>query len=124
MGVPLFGAATAVHPSYDDGNCSARLACRQALKLPGSMLEFSWDSAYWVNSAVAKLAYSDRDNSMPVIRKARADFERFLGPLVQEAEAAAIALYQAGEAQAAVKVLDALAITTSKEATERWEQLW
>jgi dipeptidase len=49
--VPIFGGATRVDRTYDDGNCSARLACRQALGLPGSMMDFSWDSAFWVNSA-------------------------------------------------------------------------
>lgn len=58
--VPLFGGATAVHRAYDDGNCSARLACRAALDLPGSVLTFSWGSAFWVNSAVARLVYQVR----------------------------------------------------------------
>ena len=43
--VPLYGGATAVHRTYDDGNCSSRLACRRELGLPGSMMEFSWESA-------------------------------------------------------------------------------
>jgi len=41
--VPLYGGASAVHRSYDDANCSARLACRVANGLPGSMMAFSWD---------------------------------------------------------------------------------
>ena len=79
--VPLFGSATAVHRTYEDGNCSARLQCRQDLGLPGDMMNFSWyvtfvtallgllactetptdllgdrrESAFWVNSAVANL---------------------------------------------------------------------
>lgn len=48
--VPLFGGATKVHRTYDDSNCSARLACRRALDLPGDMMHFSWESAFWVKS--------------------------------------------------------------------------
>merc|ERR1712070_19423 len=45
--IPLYGGSLGVHRTYDDGNCSARLACRHELKLPGDMTNFSWDSAFW-----------------------------------------------------------------------------
>ena len=34
--IPIHGGASAVHPSYDDANCTQRDACRRAAGLPGT----------------------------------------------------------------------------------------
>ena len=41
--MPIYGGAITVHRSYDDGNCSARVACRQELGLPVSVLSVSYE---------------------------------------------------------------------------------
>ena len=100
--IPLFGSVTQVHKTYDDGNCSARLACRKQLGLPGSMMQFSWDSAYWVNSAVAKLAYSERTRAMPVVHEARACFEQLIAPKLNATEYIAAAQFARGDKNASL----------------------
>mmetsp|Transcript_27453 Transcript_27453/g.80439 ORF Transcript_27453/g.80439 Transcript_27453/m.80439 type:complete len:234 (+) Transcript_27453:1275-1976(+) len=122
--VPLYGGATAVDRTYDDANCSARLACREANGLPGSMLSFSWDSAFWVNSAVARLVYQDVSRAAPVVRGARCEFEEWAAPEVTKVEALAATRFAAGDADGGVAALTALAVAASKEATARWTALW
>lgn len=122
--VPLFGSATAVHRSYDDGNCSSRLACRKELGLPGSMMDFSWNSAFWVNSAVAKMVYSEYDRAAPVVRAARANYEAWAAPKVAAAEKAAKPHFAAGDEKAGIAVLTKMTVEASQEATARWTTLW
>jgi len=122
--VPIFGGATGVHRSYDDANCSARLACRVAAGLPGSMMAFSWESAYWVNSAVARLVYQDVSRASKVVACARDQFEAWAAPMVQATEAQASAQWAAGDAAATAAALTSLAIAAGAEATSRWTQLW
>ena len=64
--IPVHGGAHAVLPSYDDFNCTARVACRAAAGLPGNVLNFSWDSAWWVNNVVADAVYTRKDRAAPV----------------------------------------------------------
>ncbi|CAE7586007.1 pepDA [Symbiodinium microadriaticum] len=122
--VPLFGGATKVHRSYDDGNCSARVACRQDLELPGYMMEFDWNAAFWVNSAVAKMVYAEEDKASPIVTNARCAFEEYLSPLVDTASQKARASFSAGDYEGGVSVLTDLAVTTTEEATKRWTLLW
>jgi dipeptidase len=122
--VPLYGGATTVDETYDDGNCSARLECRRELGLPGSMMNFSWSSAFWVNSAVANTLYGMHDRAAPVVRQWRQDFDAWAVGKVDQAEPVARRLLATGEEAAGLEVLTQLAIETSKEATARWTELW
>lgn len=122
--VPLYCGATAVDRTYDDGNCSARLACRRALGLPGSMMEFSWDDAWWVNSAVAKMVYTEKDRAAPAVESAQRAFDDWAVAKVAAAAAAARSRFDAGDAAGGVTVLTDLATEASKEATARWTKLW
>lgn len=122
--VPLYGGAVAVHRSYDDGNCSARLACRQGLGLPGYMMEFDWNAAFWVNTAVAQMVYATKNRAAPIVAQARCEFEDYLAPLVAEATTTAAAYFEAGRSEAGVEILTKLALTTTEEATKRWTKLW
>jgi len=132
--VPLFGGATALHVSYDDGNCSARLACRQQLNLPGSMLKFDWKSAFWVNSAVAKQVYAGKDSAQGMVASTKQDFESWVAPLVNQTVADAQACYDGTQSSLqghggrggadCSKVLDALAVAAGGGATKRWIALW
>lgn len=122
--VPLFGGAIAVHRSYDDGNCSARVACRQELELPGYMMEFTWDSAFWVNSAVAQLVYAAKDRAAPIVAAARCAFETDLAPQVTATADEARAKFESGDNEGGVAALTALAVASTAEATVRWTALW
>ena len=148
--VPLYGGATTLDVSYDDGNCSARIECRKDIyNLPGSMLEFSWESAYWVNSAVAKMVYASKDMAQDMVLAAKEDFEAWAQPLAEQADAAATACFanaassssssssssskkqeeddeeeEGQQLEDCTAILDGLAVTTTKEATARWVALW
>lgn len=122
--VPIHGGATAVDRTYDDGNCSARLACRQELGLSGSMMEFSWESAFWVNSAVAKLVYSEKARAAPVVECARKAFEDWAAPVVAAAEAHALEQFHAGDEAGGIATLTSLGVEATKEANARWTKLW
>jgi dipeptidase len=122
--VPLYGGATAVHRSYDDGNCSARLTCRQSLGLPGYMMSFDWEAAFWVNTAVAKMVYAEKDRAESIVMQARCEFEKYLAPLVESVTDEAADLYSRGEAEKGTSLLTSLAIETTHEATKRWTSLW
>lgn len=122
--IPLYGGAVAVHRSYDDGNCSARLACRQGLGLPGYMMSFDWDAAFWVNTAVAKMVYAEKDRAESVVAQARCAFEKYLAPLVASVTEEAVSLFESGNADKATALLTSLAMDTSEEATKQWTLLW
>jgi len=122
--VPLYGGAVAVHRSYDDGNCSARVACRQGLGLPGYMMEFNWNAAFWVNTAVAKMVYAEKDRAASIVAQARCAFEEYLSPLVSSVSQKAQQLFGAGDEEGGVALLTELATSTSAEATARWTALW
>jgi len=122
--IPIFGGASAVHRSYDDANCSSRLVCRKAAGLPGSMIEFSWESAFWVTSAVSRLIYGDYDRAAPVVRDARASYDAWAVKEMEAAFSAALPLYQKGETAKGEAVLNDLSVRAGAEATQRWTQLW
>jgi dipeptidase len=123
--VPLYGGATTLDITYDDKNCSARLACRKDMfDLPGSMLEFSWESAYWVNSAVAKQVYGGVEATKAMVNDAKSEFEAWAMPLQEKAEAEAQACFESTDTSGCTDILDDLAVTTTKEATARWTALW
>lgn len=122
--VPLYGGAVSVHKSYDDGNCSARVACRQELALPGYMMDFDWNAAFWVNTAVAKMVYAEKDRAASIVSQARCAFEEYLAPIVASASEQAKTLFNNGQYEGGVKTLTGLAMTTSEEATRRWTLLW
>ncbi len=122
--MPLYGGAVSVHRSYDDGNCSARVACRQGLGLPGYMMDFDWNAAFWVNTAVAKMVYAEKDRAASIVSQARCAFEEFLSPVVQSASDKAKALFNDGHYEEGVSTLTTLALSTSEEATRRWTLLW
>jgi hypothetical protein len=100
------------------------VACREALGLPGTMMRFDWNSAFWVNNAVAKLVYAEYDRAAPIVTAAKCAFEQHLAPQVAQASAAARAHFEAGESEAGAAVLTALAEAASLEATKRWTSLW
>jgi hypothetical protein len=139
--VPLYGGATLVHRTYDDNNCSSRIACRIYNNLPGNMLNFSWESAYWVNSAVAKLVYSEKSKMQQTVLCAKQDFENWVLPLVSQAENDALECFNSMSQSSSssssssslssfkneedcVEPLTSLAITATEQATLKWTELW
>lgn len=122
--VPLFGGASVVHRSYDDANCSARVRCREDAGLPGSMLQFSWESAWWINSAVARLVYGDVSRATPIVERKQRRFEAMVNAQVEKTKAAAIRKVQNGDIDGATHELNSLALFTTESATKEWRDLW
>ena len=81
------------------------------------MLKFSWDTAYWTASAVARLVYQDVDRAAPIVREAQKCFDRYVSDAVKEA----LEFYDFTRDE---EILSHLAITTGAEATRRWKELW
>jgi len=81
-------------------------------------------SAFWVNSAVARLVYQDYNRAGPLVTYAREQLEAHLAPLVAAAEANATAKWASGDVAGVAAVLSALAVEATAEATARWTALW
>ena len=111
-------------PHTHQGNCSARVACREALGLPGTMMKFDWDSAFWVNSAVATLVYAKEDRAAPLVTNARCALEDYLAPRVTAARELAASAFEAGNDAGGLEALTQLAEEATREATKRWTELW
>lgn len=122
--IPIHGGAARVDVSYDDANCTARAACRAAAKLPGSVLDFSWDSSWWVNNAVADLAYTRMDRAAPTVLAAREALEAELETQLRATDAAAAAAFQKGDDALGRRLLDEHSVSVGQKATARWQELW
>ncbi|KAH8047166.1 C69 peptidase-like protein [Aureococcus anophagefferens] len=122
--IPIHGGARDVHRSYDDGDCAGRSACRRALGLPGTTTEFSLDNAWWLSTIVADQVYTRYDRAAPTVLAAKEALDARLAARLADAEAAATALFAAGDAGAALAVLDAHAVAAGALASETWLGLW
>ena len=122
--IPVYGGASAVHPSYDDANCTGRDACRSAAKLPGTVTAFSMDSAWWVAQIVADQVYGRKARAAPIVLQAREQLEAELDALAAAAEKEATPKYIAGDVAGGEAVLNRLALTVGGKATAAWAALW
>ena len=84
------------------------------------MMSFDWESAFWVNTAVAKLVYAEKDRAASIVQQAKCAFEKWLEPLVSSITEKAKSFLDAGEKEEAIDQLTSLAVVTSEEATKRW----
>ena len=87
-------------------------------------MRFSWESAYWVNSAVARLVYQDYARASPVVTCARRSFEQWATPAAAAADEEARSRFQTGDTEGAAAALTAVAVQAGAEATSRWTELW
>jgi dipeptidase len=122
--IPIHGGASEVHPSYDDFNCTQRDSCRAAHGLPGTVTNFSFESAWWLNQIVADQVYSRKERAAPMVHDARGELEAKLDAMRVTAEAAATAKYLAGDEAGGQAVLNAHAVASGAAATAAWKELW
>jgi len=122
--IPIHGGASEVHPSYDDFNCTGRDACRRQAQLPGTVTDFSLESAWWVAQIVADQVYSRKDRAAAYVRARRAELEAELDTMCETAEAAAVARYHAGDAAGGQAVLNRHAVAAGAKATSAWVATW
>lgn len=78
--VPIYCGTTQVPSCFRTGN--------------GSLLEFSWDAAYWVFNWVSNMAYGKYKYMAPDIRRVQAEFEQKLEDNLDVVEEAAQSLYK------------------------------
>ena len=83
-------------------------------------MSFDWDSAFWVNTAVAKIVYAERDRAATIVNQAKCSFEKWLEPLVSNVSKEAKSLFDYGDEKSAIGQLTYLATVTTEEATKRW----
>jgi len=122
--IPIHGGASAVHPSYDDADCTARDACRRAHGLKGTVTDFSFESAWWLNQIVADQVYSRKARAAPLVLQARAKLTAQLEASLQAAESEAAPKYAAGDVAGGQQILNAHAIAAGGTATDAWQALW
>ena len=88
------------------------------------MMSFDWDSAFWVNTAVAKMVYAEKDRAASIVMNAKCQFEKWVEPLITSISEKAKSLLDSGETEAAIDQLTSLALVTTEEATKRWTGIY
>lgn len=115
----------------DDATCNVYLPIHSCItSIPKSlseetanMLEFSWESAFWVNNWVANMVYYRYSDLMPEVR-ARQKMMEFL--FVEESEMTdkeATNLLKDGGREEAIKIMQDLANHTAEKALIEWKRL-
>jgi hypothetical protein len=87
-------------------------------------MEFDFNAAMWVNTAVAKMVYAEKDRAASIVSQARCAFEEYLAPLVATYTQKAKEFFDNGDNNQGISALTELAMVTSEEATKRWTLLW
>lgn len=102
--------------------CSLTEVPRQVSADNGDLLDFSMDSNFWMTNWVANQAYNRYDLMIPDIRKVQGSLEKKY--LDREAtDAALLALYEAGNAEAFEKAVNADGAAIAREATDAYRDL-
>lgn len=122
--VPLHGGATLVHASYDDQDCIGRSECRRLRGLPGTITDFSFNNAWWVNNIVADVVYTRFDRAKDIVLAAKKDLDDELSESLAIAEREAIALADQDLSDEVIAVLTRHAVDATKKALDAWTHLW
>lgn len=105
---PLYCSITESPECYRQGN--------------GSLMEFSWTSAFWIRNWVANMVYARYNHMIGDLRKVQSELEEKYHTLQPAIDKAAEELY-AKDPQEAVKFLTWYSTTTANESVERWKKL-
>lgn len=105
---PLYCSITESPECYRQGN--------------GSLMEFSWTSAFWIRNWVANMVYARYNHMIGDLRKVQSELEEKYQSMLPAIDKAAEELY-AKDPQEAVKFLTWYSTTTANESVERWKKL-
>ena len=122
-GVLWFGVDDTSSTVYLPVYCGIRQAPQAFAEGVASFQKFSWDSAYWVFSAVSNFAYLRYSDMIQDIRKAQREFEGEFIARQPDVDAAALELH--GESPEAARAY--LTDTVARQAdrvVSRWRRLW
>lgn len=100
--VPMYCGITAIPQCFDINN--------------GSLLDFSWTSAFWIYNWVANMAYPHYSDMLPEIREEQRDWAVRFESLVRKTDEEAVKLF-ADDKSAAVKYLTAFSNAQAEEST-------
>ncbi|HNU69260.1 MAG TPA: C69 family dipeptidase [Myxococcota bacterium] len=89
----------------------------------GNFNEFSWDSAFWVFSAVAEKAYSRYSDIIKDIRTVQTELESSFHSMVPQVDETAVRLHGASP-ELARAWLTAFSATVGDVTMKRWRDLW
>ena len=107
--VPMYCSITEAPHAYAAGN--------------GSMMEFTFNSAFWVFNMVSNFAYTRYSDIHPEIRETQTGLENKFVDRVREADQKALALYN-NDPKAAVEFLTGFSAEQGALALRTWQQLW
>jgi len=103
--VPMYSSITKVPEAYERGN--------------GSMMEFTFDAAFWVFNLVSNFAYTRYSYIYPEIRAEQTKLENKFLKETKEIDKKALALYD-NDKDAAIALLTDYSVTTGNETVKYW----
>jgi dipeptidase len=107
--VPIYSCITEIPESMREGN--------------GSILDFSWTSAFWVNNWVASMVYPRYSMLYPEVQKRQATLEKEFFNDVKEAEKHIAKLIEKGENKQVQKFLNQFCKIQAEKAISSWKKL-
>ncbi len=107
--VPMYCSITKAPEAYAAGN--------------GSMMEFTFNSAFWVFNMVSNFAYTRYSDMHPEIRRAQVDLENKFIHRVKETDQKALDLYK-NDPRTAVEFLTDFSAEQSELTLKTWQHLW
>ena len=106
--VPIYTCSTEVPKSMQEGN--------------GTMLEFSWTSAFWVNNWVAQMVYNRYSELMPDLRKHQIELENAFTNQVKASDAKAMQLMKTNPSEVRPFLTQCSKLSAEKALTT-WKKL-
>lgn len=106
---PMYGSITAVPEAFDAKN--------------GSLTEFSWTSAFWMNNWVANMAYNKYSYMITDIRKVQSELENGFLSKQDEVEKTALKIEKEQGVEAARAYLTHYSAACANGATARYKKL-
>ncbi len=105
---PLYSQITEVPETFEQGN--------------GSMMEFTWNSAFWVFNFVSNFAYSRYSDMIVDIQDVQQQLENRFLDMQPAIESAAVQLYETNP-DLAVSFLTEYSVNEANKVTDRWREL-
>ncbi len=122
-GIHWFGVDDAASNVFVPMYCSITEAPEAFAAGNGSMMEFTFNSAFWVFNMISNLAYTRYSDIHPEIREAQTELENKFVDKVREADQKALDLYN-NNPKAAVEFLTGFSSEQGALTLRTWQQLW
>lgn len=108
--VPMYCGITDVPQAYETGN--------------GSMMEFTFDAAFWVFNMVSNFAYTRYNVIHPEIRTKQTDIENTFLEQTEKIDRQAAELYENGNEQEAIELITDYSVNAGSETHETWMEFY